>query len=78
MANNSLLPAILDEGYCCVHGYIRLCKARGETRKGMAEFIGVPIRTVASNIYEYGCGNRPCQEHSDCMLPEIAKIEKGV
>lgn len=46
MSNIILGHLVESEGYCCMHGYLRLCKARGETPDTMAEHMGVSPSTV--------------------------------
>lgn len=58
-----------------MHGYIRLCFARGQTRKEMAEWLSVPLRTMDYNCKKYNDGEHRCQGYSDCMKPEILEIE---
>lgn len=73
---NNLYAKILSEGYCCLHGYLRLCAARGEKRRDMAKFIGVHKRTIYLHYEAMKKGNRPCTKQGDCMLPIISQIEK--
>jgi len=72
-----LAAKVASEEYCCVHGYLRLCKARGETPKSMAENLGVSPHTIWYNYRKLFAGNLTCAHHSDCMLPTIEEIEKN-
>ena len=66
-----LIAKVASEGYCCIHGYLRLCKARDETPKAMAENIGMSPDTI---WYHYR--NPPaCQKQMTCMAPIIQIIE---
>jgi hypothetical protein len=78
--NNTLAPKVFSEGYCCMHGYLRLCKARGEKIKDMAEYISVSASTLDHNYRMFNKGERSCKNYSDCMKPIIEEIEreKGV
>jgi hypothetical protein len=76
MTFHTLLPKIALEGYCCVNGYLRLCRARGESLKSMAENISIPYQTLWYNYGQLEKGNRPCKQYSDCMGPIIEEIEK--
>ena len=75
MPNTVLYKKILDEGYCCIHGYLTLCKARGEKTKNMAKFIGVAQTTVEYNLQQQAKNKRPCQGAKDCLLPIVAEIK---
>lgn len=72
--SKSLLPKIAAEGYCCVAGYLRLCQARGETRKGMCENLNLSLDTLSHNYQMLAKGKRPCLKYSDCMEPIIEEI----
>lgn len=72
-----LIAKITSQEYCCLHGYLRLCRARGETVKDMAANIGMSQDTL---WYHYrkldGTANPPiCMRVSDCMNPVITEIE---
>jgi len=73
--NFVLLPKIAAEGYCCIHGYLRLCKARGESRKNMVKWIKISPWTLAHNYRMLAQGKRPCANYSDCMIPIIQELE---
>lgn len=72
--SKSLLPKIAAEGYCCVRGYLRLCHARGETRKAMCENLNIHPDTLAHNYQMLGKGKRICMHYSDCMEPIVEEI----
>jgi len=72
-----LAAKVASEGYCCVHGYLRLCRARGESPKDMAENIGNSPHTIWYNYRKLAAGTLHCQNQSDCMLPIIKEIEKN-
>lgn len=74
MPNNNLNRKVLSEGYCCLHGYVGLCRARGEKTKGMAENLAIPSRTIEHNCTQFKRGKLLCQRQSDCLLPIIATI----
>ena len=71
-----LTARIYSEGYCCLHGYLALCKARGETPSSMAKNIEVPIRTIHHHYRCEKAGNRPCAGKSDCLKPVIEELQK--
>lgn len=74
-SNSTLFPKIISEGYCCLHGYLGLCKARGEKKPEMAAWIGVCKRTIFYNYELMEKGKRPCMKQHDCMLPLIQEIQ---
>lgn len=70
-----LFAKISFEGYCCMHGYLRLCRARGESVPGMAAFIGMHRYTIYYHYRRLAAGKTKCQKISFCMLPVIEVIE---
>ena len=77
MANHKrLLPKIASEGYCCEYGYLKLCRARGETRREMAGFLGVKFRLIKHWYSLLKKGKVECQCYSDCLLPIVEDIER--
>ena len=58
-----------------MHGYFRLCKARGESDIAMAENLGISPRTMRYNTKLYRQKKHPCMNHQGCMLPQIKEIE---
>lgn len=78
MANQKrLLPKIASEGYCCEYGYLKLCRARGETRREMAGFLGVKFRLIKHWYSLLKKGKVECQCYSDCLRPVIEDIENS-
>jgi hypothetical protein len=73
---DKLAAKVSSEGYCCLHGYLRLCRARGENPRNMAEFMGLHRYTLYYHLRALKKGERPCQKYSSCMLPIIEEIEK--
>lgn len=63
---------VLSEGYCCIPGYLRLCKARGENVTEMAKNLNVSPDT----IWYHQRKSEKCQGFSDCMGKQIEEIEK--
>jgi len=72
-----LLDLIYSEGYCCLHGYLRLCRARDEAVKDMAENIGLSKLALWYHYRELKQNRRPCMQKSDCLLPIIEEIENA-
>ena len=76
----SLIARVYSEGYCCMHGYLTLCQARGETPKSMAANLNFSEKTLRYHFLRMKKGERPCQNKSDCLSPLIEefKIEKAL
>lgn len=72
-----LIARVANEGYCCPHGYLRLCKARGEKVKDMAKNIGMSPDTIWYHYRKMDkeVGAPVCQRYSDCMNEVITRIE---
>lgn len=68
-------PKVFSEGYCCLYGYLRLCRARGETRKTMSEFSGLSPETIKNHYRRLRRGEHTCQKYSECLLPVIEDID---
>lgn len=75
MSKAQLRPKILNEGYCCIYGYLNLCKARGETIKSMAAFLGVNKSVLWDCTRKKG-KKHVCQQTSECLQPIILEIQK--
>lgn len=73
--NKVLFPKIAAEGYCCVGGYLRLCEARGESRKAMCENLGLNHKTLAHHYQKLAKGGHQCQKYSECLEPIIAELK---
>lgn len=71
----SLFTKVLNEGYCCTHAYLRLCRARGEDRHEMGANVGQSYHTICYHYKALKRGERPCLHREDCMLPIIEQIE---
>ena len=74
MANDVLLPKILNEGYCCLYGYVKLCQARNQTVKDMAEFLNVSPHLIWRQIRLIKQGTQKCQGISQCDKALIEEI----
>lgn len=72
-----LMPKIASEGYCCIFGYLRLCRVKGETRNSMAEWIGVSPETIKNHYRRLKRGEHSCQEYSECLIPVIEDIQNS-
>jgi hypothetical protein len=70
-------PKAFSEGYCCLWGYLKLCRARGETRKSMSEFSGLSVETIKNHYRRLKRGEHSCQEYPDCLRPVIEDIDPG-
>lgn len=65
---------IQSEGYCCIKGYLGLCKAREEKVPDMAENIGLSKHTIYYHIRK----GAECQKQQTCMQQIIHEVEKLV
>ena len=72
---DGLLAKIYSEGYCCLNGYLRLCKARGETASGMAENIGISPHTLWYHQRKLTQGKLTCHKTPDCLDTVIVQIQ---
>jgi hypothetical protein len=75
MSRHCLLPKIASEEYCCVYGYLRLCKARGESYAEMAKSMKVSYWTIKYNFRKMREEKFVCQQYSDCMKSSIEEVE---
>jgi hypothetical protein len=69
------MPKVASEGYCCIYGYLKLCRARGETKKAMAEWSGIAFDTLKNHYRRLKKGEHQCQHYSECLRPVIEDIE---
>lgn len=69
-----MMPKVASEGYCCIWGYLRLCRARGETKKQMAEWLGVSVNTLKNHYKRLNSGEHRCFGYSECLRPVIEDI----
>lgn len=75
---NWLSAKIVSEGYCCLNGYLRLCRLRGENANGMAKNIGMSPDTIWYHYRKLDRKNGPvCQKQTDCMGPVLEIIAAG-
>lgn len=65
----------LAEGYCCIFGYLRLCKARNERVKDMAKFINMGPNVIWRHYRLLKAGEHMCKTRSDCLNGVIQTIE---
>lgn len=72
-----IFPKIANEGYCCIYGYLKLCRARGETKASMAKWLGISFWTLRDNFRALKRGEHTCQKYSDCLSPIIEDIENS-
>lgn len=75
LPNDTTFAKISTEGYCCMHGYLRLCKARGENVPDMAKWLGMHRFTLYYHYRRLKNNQHPCQKLSTCLMPIIEVIE---
>lgn len=76
MSNNHLVPLVASEGYCCLYGYLKLCRERGEKPKDMAKNMGVAHSTIVYNYGKIADGRKShtCRKLPECLMPTILEI----
>ena len=71
MGNDTLKQKVAEEGYCCLRGYLDLCRSRGETPDSMGEFIEVAGSTIRYHYAQCRLTFVPkshrCKGAEDCM-----------
>ncbi len=72
-----LLARIYSEGYCCLHGYLELCRRRGETPVSMGENIGLPAHTIRHHYRQSKKGKRVCENKPDCLCAVINELPEN-
>jgi len=70
-----LAPKVYEEGYCCLYGYLTLCKARGESRKDMAFFLSIPKYVVRDGYNSLHKGVHRCLKGEGCLEKVIQELE---
>lgn len=73
---NRMLSKIHSEGYCCMWGYLTLCRERGETPQGMAENLGALPHTIRHHYRQIKAGKCSCSGKTDCLRPIIEELQK--
>lgn len=69
-----LVAKIYSEGYCCLHGYLELCKRRGESPTSMGANLGVLPHTIRHHYRQSKKGRRACQNKPDCLCAVINEL----
>ncbi len=75
-SKHTVFSKIASEGYCCMAGYLRLCRARGEAVPSMADWIGMHRYTLYNHYRKLAAGKYPCQKKAECLEPVILDLEK--
>jgi len=70
-----LIAKIHSEEYCCLYGYLKLCKARGEKVVDMADNIGISPDALWYHYRRLEVGAVQCSRLSNCMKPLIEEIK---
>jgi hypothetical protein len=66
----------IADGYCCLYGYLTLCRTRGERVKDMAANIDMGPTTIWHHLRRIKNNELTCPSHSDCLKPIIEEIKK--
>jgi len=72
--NHNIHAKIASEGYCCMYGFLSLCKARGQTPSTMMPFLGLSRLTFYYHDKKLKNGVYTCSGKSDCLKPIIEEI----
>lgn len=67
---------IASQGYCCLYGYLALCRERGETVKNMAKNIGISQDALWYHYRKFDYGAKPpkCQRVQECLDDVIQEL----
>jgi hypothetical protein len=71
-----LISYVYEEEYCCMAGYLNLCRARGERVVDMAENFSVSPLTIWSHYRKLALGKHVCKNKKGCLAPIISELEK--
>lgn len=77
MTKPQSLPQQIEGDYCCVTGYVEVCRARGQGAASCAEHLGLPARTVQDYFRAVDNGTRSCRRLPDCMRPLCLEIHQA-
>ena len=73
--SEGLLAKIQSDGYCCLKGYLELCRARGQNSVDMGRFIGISEHTLWYHYRRLDAGKMTCKRFADCLQPVIKEIQ---
>lgn len=71
-----LIAKVASEGYCCLRGYLVLCKERGETVQDMAKNIGISPDALWYHYRKFETASKPpgCMRQKDCLDSIIQEL----
>lgn len=75
MPNEVLFKRIVNEGYCCIKGYLHLCKARGETPKSMGKFLQMSPGVIRYHYRLDKANPYKCQNHPECLQGVVSELK---
>lgn len=76
--SHNIHAKIASEGYCCVWGFLNLCKARGQTPSTMMPFLGLSRLTFYHHNRKLQNGLYTCEGKPDCLKETIEQIRAEV
>jgi len=76
--SHNIHAKIASEGYCCVWGFLNLCKARGQTPSTMMPFLGLSRLTFYHHNRKLKNGLYSCEGKPDCLKDAIAEIRNSL
>lgn len=74
MKKTNLIAHVHSEQYCCMAGYLNLCRARKETAVEMADNFTLSPVTIWKHYRKLAAGKHKCESRQDCLKQVIAEI----
>ena len=77
MPVHSLKAKILSEGYCCLYGYLALCRERGETVINMAKHINISPDALwyhYRKLDDINSKEPKCHRYKECLDPIVQEL----
>lgn len=65
---------IANDEYCCMWGYLELCRARGERPRDMAKTVGLHRYTIYYHYRKLAAGDYSCPGRGACLRPVIEEL----
>jgi len=72
--NHNLRAKTISEGYCCVWGFLALCRARNQSPASMMQHLGLSRLTFYYHDRKAQKGGYSCENRADCLKPVIGEI----
>lgn len=83
MSNHKLLPTILEEGYCCLYGFLAIERERGQTPQSLAQYWGFEASNFRHHYAQLDARKRThrcpvgegCSRNPICMQADITSLQ---